>query len=49
MLPRTVTSVQIVMTFGTSPIHRIWKIKISLLSCDSDYLDISIVYLPNNL
>ncbi|XP_046638057.1 uncharacterized protein LOC124316262 isoform X4 [Daphnia pulicaria] len=38
MLPRISSSVQIVMTFGTSNIHRMWNIKIALLPCDADYL-----------
>nr|CAH0107934.1 unnamed protein product [Daphnia galeata] len=38
MLPRVSTSVQLVMTLGTSSSPRYWRIKISMLPCDSEFL-----------
>ncbi|KAI9558869.1 hypothetical protein GHT06_015658 [Daphnia sinensis] len=38
MLPRSSTSVQIVTTLGTASGPRYWRIKIAMLSCDSEYL-----------
>jgi hypothetical protein len=38
MLPRVSTSVQLVMTLGTSSSPRYWRIKIAMLPCDSEFL-----------
>lgn len=38
MIPRVPTQVQLIVTLGTSSVHRIWRIKIAMLSCDSEYL-----------
>jgi hypothetical protein len=38
MLPRVSTSVQLVMTLGTSSSPRYWRIKIAMLHCDSEFL-----------
>jgi hypothetical protein len=40
MIPRVSTQVELLMTLGTSTVHRIWRIKIAMLSCDSEYLGI---------
>ena len=37
-LPREVTSVQLVMSFGAVATTRYWRIQISLLPCGTDYL-----------
>jgi hypothetical protein len=38
MIPRVSNQVELLMTLGTSTVHRIWRIKIAMLSCDSEYL-----------
>jgi hypothetical protein len=37
-IPRVPTRVEMLMSLGTSSAHRIWRIKIALLSCDSEFL-----------